>query len=606
MSEMNQNEGIEEPSVGDATGVTQYRVSFPEAIRRFCTTYTSNGRASRSEYWWSLFFCFVLILGVSAIFGEDGVVTKIISLIVKLMGLLIGWRRIHDIGKSGWWFLVPVYNIWLLVQPSQLQENKFGKVPNTTPSGKNMVWNRVSWTIIGVSLVAFLFLGDGDSSEGSSQATRFDIKKMRDGDELWFEGTNKITKTEGDLRSGLDIEESCIKVEPNLMIIPDDNILPLGMGRTSPEKSINYIYDGGDGLSGHRWTVDFVDDDYVIVRNVGSFSGEETYFHIETQDEYIDGQNLKPGFYTYRGREKVSLVNGSSVTMYSFKKRTDGFFEAFCAAVEYNEKATLAAKDENRRRESMLYEKVKKRYEEEQPKAMKAKCGEAIIKLNPAFIAKAKEYIEILLSDKRVHITPSARGKVKISDILWPYYELDYTFIRREPNGREFVRPKVRFPETIDELEKQGCLICFGGKMPETFGKRDETDFDNAIRELGYKTPESVVEGLFEHVGYDVMVPENVRIFVLVVRDNSSPIDLALEELGRYAERTHERLWEYKRHYYREKILHVYVLDVKMDADIVDMVSREDRDIIRIKNFMQAFRDKYEPGAKIEGIDGIE
>ena len=608
MSEMNQNEGIEEPSVGDATGVTQYRVSFPEAIRRFCTTYTSNGRASRSEYWWSLLFCFVLILGVSAIFGEDGIATNIISLIVKIMGILIGWRRIHDIGKSGWWFLVPVYNIWLLVQPSQLQENKFGKVPNTTPSGKNMVWNRVSWTIIGVSLVAFLFLGDGDSSEGSgsSQATRFDIKKMRDSDELWFEGTNKITETKGDLRSGLDIEESCIKVEPNLMIIPDGNILPLGMGRTSPEKSINYIYDGGDGISGHRWTVEFVDDGYVVVRNVGSFSGEETYFHIETQDEYIDGQNLKPGFYIYRGREKVSLVNGSSVTMYSFKKRTDGFFEAVCAAVEYNEKATEAANDENRRRESMLYEKVEKRYEEEQPKAMKAKCGEAIIKLNPAFIAKAKEYIEILLSDKRVHITPSARGKVKISDILWPYYELDYTFIRREP---EFVRPKVRFPETIDELEKQGCLICFGGKMPETFGKRDGTDFDNAIRELGYKTPESVVEGLFEHVGYDVMVPENMngcRIFVLAVRDNNSPI---LMELGWYAQRTHELLcpWEgYKRHYYREKILHVYVLDIKRDADIVDMVSRVDRDIIRIKNFMQAFRDKYEPGAKIEGIDGIE
>ena len=52
--------------------------------------------------------------------------------------------------------------------------------------------------------------------------------------------------------------------------------------------------------------------------------------------------------------------------------------------------------------------------------------------------------------------------------------------------------------------------------------------------------------------------------------------------------------------------MHVYVLDIKRDADIVDMVFREDRDIIRIKNFMQAFRDKYEPGAKIEGIEGIE
>ncbi len=65
------------------------------------------------------------------------------------MGILIGWRRMHDIGRSGWWFLVPVYNIWLLMQQSQLQENKFGAVPNTTPPETDMVWNRVSWSIIG-------------------------------------------------------------------------------------------------------------------------------------------------------------------------------------------------------------------------------------------------------------------------------------------------------------------------------------------------------------------------------------------------------------------------------------------------------------------------
>ena len=70
MSDMGQNEGVEDASACDAPDITQYRVSFLEAVRRFCTTYTSNGRASRSEYWWSLLFCFVLILGVSAIFGE--------------------------------------------------------------------------------------------------------------------------------------------------------------------------------------------------------------------------------------------------------------------------------------------------------------------------------------------------------------------------------------------------------------------------------------------------------------------------------------------------------------------------------------------------------
>ena len=156
----------------------------------------------------------------------------------------------------------------------------------------------------------------------------------------------------------LSHERRCICLSPN--------IFPLGFGRTNPQKGINYI------CAGDSWTVDFVGDDYVIVRNVGSFSGKETYFHIETEDEYIDGQNLKPGAYTYRGREKISLVNGSSVVMYSFKKRTDGFYDAFCAAVEHNDKAEKAAKDENLERMKAVYDRLNKKFNEEKAKSQKA------------------------------------------------------------------------------------------------------------------------------------------------------------------------------------------------------------------------------------------
>ena len=576
MSEMNQNEGIEDHSVGDATGVTQYRVSFPEAIRRFCTTYTSNGRASRSEYWWSLLFCFVLILGVSAIFGEDGIVTNIISLIVKIMGVLIGWRRMHDIGKSGWWFLVPVYNIWLLVQPSQLQENKFGKVPNTTPSGKNMVWNRVSWTIIGVSLVAFLFLGDGDSSEGSgsSQATRFDIKKMRDSDELWFEGTNRISVSKGN-KYELQFEDSYIEVEPNLMIIPDDNILPLGMGRTSPEKSINYIYDGGDGLSGHRWNVDFVDDDYVIVRNVGSFSGEETYFHIETQDEYIDGQNLKPGFYTYRGREKVSLVNGSSVTMYSFKKRTDGFFEAFCAAVEYNEKATSAARDENLKRHATIYQRLVSKLEEEEAKLAKAEYDNVIARLNPFFIAECKKCVSFRDIKKRLHVSPAVSGKIKVGD-AWSY-------LCRE-----------KLPKTIEEIESRGSTL---------FYKERSDSFWDAKRCLqNGDSPEMIIKRLFSpnNISYGMSITNDIpsckyMVFTIVGSGDC---------VGDYHRRHSD--WAGGAYFVNIDVHYntpIFIIDKDEDADLVEIFEKEYVELTYgrawgMPTFIRAFRDKYEPEAK--------
>jgi uncharacterized membrane protein YhaH (DUF805 family) len=80
-----------------------------------------NGVAGRKEYW--MFFLFNLI--VSFVIGfVCGLVhlqalSGLYSLAVLLPALGIAVRRMHDIGKSGWWILVPLYNIWLLCQPSR-------------------------------------------------------------------------------------------------------------------------------------------------------------------------------------------------------------------------------------------------------------------------------------------------------------------------------------------------------------------------------------------------------------------------------------------------------------------------------------------------------
>jgi len=72
-------------------------VGFGEAISRGFTNYfTFSGRASRPEYWWWMLFTFLLGLIPFA-----GLVTLIPTLAVTS-------RRLHDIGKSGWWQLLPV------------------------------------------------------------------------------------------------------------------------------------------------------------------------------------------------------------------------------------------------------------------------------------------------------------------------------------------------------------------------------------------------------------------------------------------------------------------------------------------------------------------
>ena len=72
-------------------------VGFGEAISRGFTSYfTFSGRASRPEYWW-----WVLFTALVAIIPLSILVTFIPS-------LALASRRLRDIGKSGWWLILPL------------------------------------------------------------------------------------------------------------------------------------------------------------------------------------------------------------------------------------------------------------------------------------------------------------------------------------------------------------------------------------------------------------------------------------------------------------------------------------------------------------------
>lgn len=90
--------------------MTQYQVSFAEAVRRAFTVNYCNfkGRASRSEYWWVALLLFIVSLAVQLIFGES-LTTNILTLLIGLATLLpslgLVFRRLHDTGRSGWWYI---------------------------------------------------------------------------------------------------------------------------------------------------------------------------------------------------------------------------------------------------------------------------------------------------------------------------------------------------------------------------------------------------------------------------------------------------------------------------------------------------------------------
>lgn len=98
-------------------------MDFLQAIKSCLGQYaTFSGRASRSEYWW--FFLFqVLASLVSSVLGDA--INGVVVLLLLLPALAVGARRLHDIGRSGWWQLLMLTGIGYLVllfwwvQPSE-------------------------------------------------------------------------------------------------------------------------------------------------------------------------------------------------------------------------------------------------------------------------------------------------------------------------------------------------------------------------------------------------------------------------------------------------------------------------------------------------------
>ncbi len=115
---------------------------FKKCLNQYTDFYT---RARRSEYWYfvlyNAIFSFIIsfVLGfIAGLIGWDwiGYLIYIYAAFLFLPSWAVAFRRMHDIGKSGWWALValiPVIGtIWFIVlacQDSQPGANQWGENP---------------------------------------------------------------------------------------------------------------------------------------------------------------------------------------------------------------------------------------------------------------------------------------------------------------------------------------------------------------------------------------------------------------------------------------------------------------------------------------------
>ena len=128
-------------------------MGFTEAIKTCFSKYaTFSGRARRSEYWYFCLFDWLItgiLTGMGYALNSKVLlgVSSIASLALIIPMLAVAVRRLHDIGKSGWFylfFLIPlVGGIILLVwfcTDSAPGPNMYGPNPKGIGNGGGMYY----------------------------------------------------------------------------------------------------------------------------------------------------------------------------------------------------------------------------------------------------------------------------------------------------------------------------------------------------------------------------------------------------------------------------------------------------------------------------------
>ena len=97
-----------------------------------------SGRSRRKEFW--MFFLAVIIatfvagaidgvLGMTGMVGPYGPLYTVVALGTLVPSIACGVRRMHDNDKSGWFILIPIYNLILACTDGTKGANQYGPDP---------------------------------------------------------------------------------------------------------------------------------------------------------------------------------------------------------------------------------------------------------------------------------------------------------------------------------------------------------------------------------------------------------------------------------------------------------------------------------------------
>ena len=129
-------------------GRPAHMMGFSDAVQNVVMNNYANwdGRASRSEYWWFVLFGALVGFVTGTIDGflfgweysDPTWISTLVSLALLLPNFCVSVRRLHDLGKSGWWNLLVFTIIGIIpllifmVMEGEEHPNQYGEVPTNT------------------------------------------------------------------------------------------------------------------------------------------------------------------------------------------------------------------------------------------------------------------------------------------------------------------------------------------------------------------------------------------------------------------------------------------------------------------------------------------
>jgi len=104
-----------------------------------------TGRARRKEYWMFVLFNMIFAIGgiilltLIAYALESPFILFLVYIYlfaVMIPSIAVAVRRMHDVGKSGWYVLIPIYSFILAVTEGEKGPNEYGPDPKDPANGE--------------------------------------------------------------------------------------------------------------------------------------------------------------------------------------------------------------------------------------------------------------------------------------------------------------------------------------------------------------------------------------------------------------------------------------------------------------------------------------